>query len=126
MNGSISSASYTIVSPEEKSSPACELIFGHRVDGLILTASDLNQNILSALRNENIPWVVMGETSEKNGTMNWVDMDNLQGGVKAVEHLLKCGYRKIAYVADDLEAMFTKRRIQGYESSGGKKYLYYF
>ena len=49
----------------------------------------------------------MGETSEKNGTMNWVDMDNLQGGVKAVEHLLKCGYRKIAYVADDLEAMFT-------------------
>lgn len=102
---------------EEKSSPACELIFGHRVDGLILTASDLNQNILSALRNENIPWVVMGETSEKNGTMNWVDMDNLQGGVKAVEHLLKCGYRKIAYVADDLEAMFTKRRIQGYEKA---------
>ncbi|MFR8219928.1 MAG: hypothetical protein ACLU9T_02150 [Blautia faecis] len=55
----------------------------------------------------------MGETSEKNGTMNWVDMDNLQGGVKAVEHLLKCGYRKIAYVADDLEAMFTKREDPG-------------
>ena len=24
---------------------------------------------------------------------------------------------KIAYVADDLEAMFTKRRIQGYEKA---------
>ncbi|MFR8219929.1 MAG: hypothetical protein ACLU9T_02155 [Blautia faecis] len=33
---------------EEKSSPACELILDTEVDGLILTASDLNQNILSA------------------------------------------------------------------------------
>ena len=59
--------------------------------------------------------------------MNWVDMDNLQGGVKAVEHLLKCGYRKIAYVADDLKPCLPKRRIQGYEKAlEGKKYLYYF
>lgn len=106
---------------EEKSSPACDLIFGHKVDGLILTASNLNQNILTALKNEKIPWVVMGETSEKKESMNWVDMDNLMGSIKAVEHLKKSGYKKIAYVADNLEAMFTKRRIQGYENALGQK-----
>ena len=69
----------------------------------------------------------MGEKPEKNETMNWVDMDNFQGSVKAVEHLINCGYKKIAYAADDLDAMFTKRRIQGYEKTlDRKRYLYYF
>lgn len=101
----------------KKNSSVCELIYGQRVDGLIIPPSVIKDKLLEVLKKENMPWVMMGEAAEHADDICWVDMDNYEGGKKAVEHLLKTGYQKIAYVTDNMETMFTKRRMAGYRDA---------
>ena len=101
----------------KKSSPVCELVYGQRVDGLIIPSSGIKDFLLEVLEKENTPWVMLGEATGTGEDICWVDMDNCEGSKKAVRHLLERGYKKIVYVADDIQATFTKRRIAGYQSA---------
>ena len=101
----------------KKSSPVCDLVYGQRVDGLIIPSSGVKDSLLEVLEKENTPWVMLGEATGTGEDICWVDMDNCEGGKKAVRHLLERGYKKIVYVADDIQATFTKRRIAGYQSA---------
>lgn len=98
-------------------SPVCDLIYGQRVDGLIIPSSGVKDSLLEVLKKEKMPWVMMGEATEMKEDICWVDMDNYEGSKKAVSHLLEKGYRKIVYVADNAQATFTKRRIAGYRKT---------
>lgn len=100
---------------EKKSSPVCDLIYGQRVDGLIIPSSGIKKSLLEVLKKENTPWVMLGEATDTREDICWVDMDNYEGSKKAVRHLLKKGYQKISYVADNAGAVFTQRRIAGYK-----------
>ena len=101
----------------KKSSPVCDLVYGQRVDGLIIPSSGVKDSLLEVLEKENTPWVMLGEATGTGEDICWVDMDNCEGSKKAVRHLLERGYKKIVYVADDIQATFTKRRIAGYQSA---------
>ena len=101
----------------KKSSPVCDLVYGQRVDGLIIPSSGVKDSLLEVLEKENTPWVMLGEATGTGDDICWVDMDNCEGSKKAVRHLLERGYKKIVYVADDIQATFTKRRIAGYQSA---------
>ena len=101
----------------KKSSPVCDLVYGQRVDGLIIPSSGVKDSLLEVLEKENTPWVMLGEATGTGEDICWVDMDNCEGSKKAVRHLLERGYKKIVYVADDIQATFTKRRIVGYQSA---------
>ena len=101
----------------KKSSPVCDLVYGQRVDGLIIPSSGVKDSLLEVLEKENTPWVMLGEATGTGEDICWVDMDNCEGSKKAVRHLLERGYKKIVYVADDIQATYTKRRIAGYQSA---------
>ena len=101
----------------KKGSPVCDLVYGQRVDGLIIPSSGVKDSLLEVLEKENTPWVMLGEATGTGEDICWVDMDNCEGSKKAVRHLLERGYKKIVYVADDIQATFTKRRIAGYQSA---------
>lgn len=101
----------------KKSSPVCDLVYGQRVDGLIIPSSGVKDSLLEVLEKENTHWVMLGEATGTGEDICWVDMDNCEGSKKAVRHLLERGYKKIVYVADDIQATFTKRRIAGYQSA---------
>lgn len=95
----------------------CNLIYGQRVDGLIIPSSGIKDPLLEVLKKENTPWVMLGESTDPEKDICWVDMDNYEGSKKAVRHLLEKGYKKIAYVADNVRTTFTQRRIAGYKSA---------
>ena len=60
----------------KKSSPVCDLVYGQRVDGLIIPSSGVKDSLLEVLEKENTPWVMLGEATGTGEDICWVDMDN--------------------------------------------------
>ncbi len=88
-------------------------INGKRVQGLIIPASLADEKIIARLEKIEFPFVVIGEPSEYDERLSWVDIDNRQGGRQAVEHLLEKGYRKIAFIGGSVDERFNKSRLLG-------------
>lgn len=90
------------------------LVYEQKVDGLILPSSSVREGLVELFQKEEIPWVILGEPEEPKQTYSWVDIDNYGGSKKAVTHMLDRGYQKIAYIADNEDTVFSKKRIAGY------------
>jgi DNA-binding LacI/PurR family transcriptional regulator len=71
------------------------LINGKRTQGIILPSSLATEKNIKELNKHHFPFVVFGEPDSPD-PLNWVDVNNRQGGQQAVEHLVRQGYRKIA------------------------------
>lgn len=91
-----------------------DLIMENKVDGVILPVSSMDSDLVDLLIGNNFPFVVMGEPQEKNEKIFWVDMDNKQGSLLAVEHLVKQGYHRPVLIVENKGTMFEKNRIQGF------------
>ncbi len=71
-----------------------------RVDGLIITTTDLNGPHLTELVEEKFPFVLLYSTVRR-GPLSCVGIDNFRGGYRATEHLVAFGHRRIAMLAGD-------------------------
>lgn len=101
----------------KKNSPVCDMIYGQRIDGLIIPSTVSSSSFLKVLKEQHTPWVMLGESSFLNENICWVDLDNYQGSKKAVQHLLQMGYKHIVFIADNAEATFTTRRLAGFKEA---------
>lgn len=91
-----------------------EVLRQHRVDGLILSLqSEANMQTLSALRNVQVPVVLLDRELSGVATDSVV-FDHVSGVHDAVSALLKLGHRKIALLVGSAETRATRCRIQGY------------
>jgi len=90
------------------------LIEDSRIDGLMLVGNYVDDPIHNALRQRNIP-VVLVEAYCNSGEYDSVLIDNEEGAYQAVEYLIQKGHRHIAYVGSfpDSRISFHYRR-QGY------------
>lgn len=95
-------------------SSAEKLVFGKKVDGIILPASLVKNDFIDKLNSINFPYVILGEPSQQKSYSSWVDINNIYGGESAAEHLLNEGYRKIAFLSSGEKELFNKNRITGY------------
>ncbi|MCL4559179.1 MAG: LacI family transcriptional regulator [Chloroflexi bacterium] len=69
-----------------------------RVEGFVLLSpGSYNKNIIETLNAEEVPFVSTSKISEQE-TMTYVDIDNHQGGMLVMEHLIALGHRRIAYI----------------------------
>ena len=85
------------------------------VDGLIL-AGVHHSNFLDALDARGLPYVVLGNTfvgPAKRLKENSVTYDDVVGAFEAVEHLLRLGHRRVAFIGNVARPWF-RRRHQGY------------
>jgi DNA-binding LacI/PurR family transcriptional regulator len=90
------------------------LIHGKRAQGVILPSSILNAQMVRELKKIHFPFVVIGEPYSSSELIDWVDINNSQGGRQAVEHLLERGYRRIAFISGSTKEIFNKNRLTGY------------
>lgn len=102
---------------DEKGKSISTLVYEKKVDGLILPSSSIREGLLELLEKEAFPYVVLGEPEIGARELAWVDINNRDGGRKAVTHLLEQGYRKIAFVAENTDTVFSRERIAGYEEA---------
>lgn len=100
---------------EEGSNPIKDLVLEHKIDGIILPVSSMNEEIINFLIQNEFPFVVLGEPDNKDERILWVDMDNEQGGFFAVEHLISQGYKNPVMFVENKGTVFEKKRIQGFE-----------
>ena len=89
------------------------LITAHRVDGLIVARTQLNDARIQFLQKAKYPFVAYGRTAKPTG-FAWFDFDNELGMRLAVERLVAFGHRTIAYVHTDLDLNFAAQRHQGF------------
>ena len=61
-----------------------------------------------------VPCVILGRSEEVGAEANWVDINNVQAGRRAVRLLLERGYKKIAFLSDGDQEVFNQDRIAGY------------
>lgn len=101
------------------------LIHGKRTRGVILPSSVMNPALVRELKKIKFPFVTIGEPEGIKEPIDWVDINNFQGGQQALDHMLSQGYKNIAYIGGNQSKIFNKNRLNGYKSaleSNGMKY----
>ena len=92
------------------------LIRAHRVDGLIVARTYLEDPRIRFLMKAKFPFVSYGRTADSSG-FAWFDFDNELGARLAVERLISLGHRRIGYIHAALDHSFSAQRYQGFVAS---------
>ena len=100
----------------EREKKAVELFKSKQVDGLIVSLSLGNEEILKELKASNYP-VVQIDRSVLNNSYPLVSIDNKNSAYQIVEYMLKKGYRKIAHISGDLNTTTARERLEGYKKA---------
>jgi DNA-binding LacI/PurR family transcriptional regulator len=93
------------------------LLFEKKVDGIILPPLLLTKTLITKLKNNKIPFVILGEPNYFKDKISWVDINNTKGSNLATSHLYNKGYKQIAFLGGSENEIFTKNRIIGYKNS---------
>lgn len=104
---------------KEEKEKCLQLIRERRVDGLIVSTSRVRDELISALVEEEAPFVVIGRSVEHPVPV--VNNDNVHAATEATLHLLEQGYRDIAFVGGPSDMVVTQDRMQGYEHALKKR-----
>ena len=81
---------------------------------MVLPISLVTDELLRRIEDLSVPCVILGRSEEVGAEANWVDINNVQAGRRAVRLLLERGYKKIAFLSDGDGEVFNQDRIAGY------------
>lgn len=93
------------------------LIKSKRTEGVILPSSMIDAKTVESLKQDNIPFVLIGEPIHLKEAITWVDIDNRRGAEIATLSLIEKGYQRIAFLGLDQSKLFSQRRYDGYLSA---------
>jgi LacI family transcriptional regulator len=86
------------------------------LDGVLVQATHIDDEIFTWLGNGNIPYVVVGRPAD-TADMSYIDVDNVSGAHMAVTHLVLLGRRKIGTITGPLNTQAGKDRLKGYRNA---------
>ncbi len=106
---------HTNVAPNDPNS-YMKLVRGHHIDGLIVSAPRSDDPNLPELAKSGFPTVLHGRLPGTD--IPFVDVDNIGGAEKAVNHLIALGHKRIGLITN-APVSFTsaKARLRGYEKA---------
>ena len=92
-----------------------EMLEASMVEGLIVSVAKdaCNIELFNRLIQERMPMVFVNRGMPELDA-GQVIIDDRKWAFKSVEHLIKCGYRRIAHLAGNEHLSVTKERLQGY------------
>ena len=100
--------------PEQEAKQLLNLI-DKRVDGIILCSGVSNKDFLKEFRKYNVPVGLMGRSFDIALSDVSISGDNVKGGQKSAEFLLKRGHKRIAFVEGKFGVSGGKQRLEGYK-----------
>lgn len=90
-----------------------DLVLEQRIDGLILSGPRSDDRQLPKLRRMGFPVVLLGQLPDLS--LPWVDVDNVNGAKKAVDHLIRLGHRRIGMITNaPPQYTGSAQRLEGY------------
>lgn len=90
------------------------IIDSRSVDGMVVHASALTQDIAKYLVKTNFPHVVIGMPDFKTNVC-WIDNNNEFSGQLAARHLIDINRKRIAFLAGSKNDLISKMRLDGVE-----------
>ncbi|MFA6978542.1 MAG: LacI family DNA-binding transcriptional regulator [Ignavibacteriaceae bacterium] len=95
---------------------AIKSLLEKRVDGLIIASVGQDFSHIQKIRDAEIP-VVMVDRCFDDLDVDSVSVDNMNGALLAVNHLIKEGHTRIAFIQGLPGTYANERRLQGYKSA---------
>lgn len=89
----------------------------HNTDGLIIFTDSLNDLSLRRLNRIQFPMVLLHHTPPEDLNIPYVTFENKNGAVQMVEHLIRCGHKRIAFLAGAPENEDSYWREKGYREA---------
>lgn len=90
-----------------------------RVDGVLVIATRMSSLYLDQLRRFDVPIILINNLNPIAGDekIRSISIDNLGGARMGVEHLIRLGHRRIAYITDEQGDQSNRDRKAGYRSA---------
>jgi len=95
---------------------AVKSLLEKRVDGLIIASVGQDYSHIQNIRDANIP-LVMVDRCFDSLDIDSVSVDNVKGALLAVNHLIKEGHTRIAFIQGLLGTYANETRLQGYKQA---------
>ncbi len=86
------------------------------VDGVIATAGQRSDDLISALRDRGTNVVVVGHPADSRNIRR-VDVENRIGSAMAIEHLIGAGRERIAFLGPTAAHIYGTERLDGYRQA---------
>lgn len=102
---------------EEQFEEVKRMVFGNRVDGVILLYSRADDDVMDFLFVNNFPFVVVGKPYSEENQITYVDNDNVKASKEITQHLIDLGHQHIGFIGGSTERVVTVDRLKGYESA---------
>lgn len=97
-------------------STAAKFLLEHRVDGCIILASNITDEMIERAADESFPVILLDREPGIASAVN-VKVDNKQGSYKATEHLIKNGHTEIAFISGPSDSYDNIQRFAGYKEA---------
>ncbi len=113
-----SSAGYDVLLSmvmEDDMSQLERAVANHKVDGVILTRTLMDDRPMRYLREREVPFVAIGSTAEGGAVQ--IDNDHRSACRELTGRLLEQGIRKIALIGGDERFVVTVNRLRGFEDA---------
>lgn len=91
-----------------------QILSGGLIEGVVLAAERIREPLIDALHGGDLPYVVIGQHPRLTQATS-IDVENVIGAQKAVEHLLALGRRRIGAIAGPSDAVAGIDRLTGYQ-----------
>ncbi|WP_096440629.1 LacI family DNA-binding transcriptional regulator [Alteribacter populi] len=93
-----------------------DMVQGHRVDGIILLYSRVNDKVISYLYEQNFPFTIIGRPYDERMTnITYVNNDNFKAAKTVTEYLLLLGHERVAFIGGNFDFVVTVDHMEGYE-----------
>lgn len=90
-----------------------ESLYQKQVSGIILSSVDENHSYLGTMQENGVQIVLVDQVME-DLKCSRVGFDYIKGGMIAVEHLIRMGHRKIAFLSSPLKRKSRRETMEGY------------
>lgn len=97
---------------QDESRSVGRILSQQMLDGVIMTATQRDNQSVYQLLDSGIPFVLIGQ--HDSDQVSFVDSDNQAGAYTAVTHLIRMGYQRIAAITGPLNNLAAVQRKQGY------------
>ena len=105
-----------VAEPDYERRMISKIMYNGLVDGVIVSSMLLDDPIVMALEESELPFVLIGR-HPSNEQVSYVDLDNQKSASDAVSYLLNMGRQRVASISGPKNMIVGQDRLQGYKNA---------
>ncbi|MDQ0254623.1 DNA-binding LacI/PurR family transcriptional regulator [Evansella vedderi] len=95
-----------------------QMVYGGRVDGILLLYSRVNDKVMPFLLEHGFPFVLIGRPYNiDESKVTFVNNDNYKAAKTVTDYLVLLGHKRIGFIGGNLDYVVTVDHMKGYEQA---------